>query len=125
VDEHGQGVHGLGVDQERHLDEVALAIIGDGVVEGGVALGDRLQAVVEVEHHLVQRQVVDHHGRAADVVEVDLHPAPVLAQLQHGAEILVGREDGGADPGLLDGVDLHHVRHVGRVVQLDRLAVGS
>jgi hypothetical protein len=42
---------GSAVDEDRHLHEVALAVVGDVVVEGGVALRDRLQAVVEVEHH--------------------------------------------------------------------------
>jgi hypothetical protein len=65
-------------------------------------LRDRLQAVVEVEHHLVQRQVVFHHGAVADIGELLLDAAAVLAELEDAAEIFVGREDRGLDPRLLD-----------------------
>ena len=123
VDQHGQRIDRLGVDQDRHLHQVAVPVVLDLVVEAGIALRDRLQPVVEVEHHLVQRQVVDHHGAGADVGELALDAAAVLAELDHGAEILVRRQDGGLDPGLVDAVDLHQVGHVGRVVQLHHRAV--
>ena len=118
VDQHGERVDRLLVDQDRHLDQVALAVVGEVVVEGGIALGDRLQPVVEVEDDLVERQVVLQHGALADIGEVDLDAAAVLAEFQDRAEIVVGRQDRGADPRLLDGEDLHDVGHVGRVVQL-------
>src|SRR5690606_15894100 len=92
---------------------------GDLIVERGVALRDRLQPVVEVEHHLVQRQLVDHKRAAADIGQLDLAAATVLAQLDHAAEVFVGGQDGGLDPRLADGLDLHDVRQVGRVVQVD------
>src|SRR5690606_674544 len=40
-------------------------------------------------------------------------------------EIVVRRQDRGAYPRLLDRGDLHHVRHVGRVVQFLHRAVGE
>uniref|UniRef100_A0A0N4ZLE2 Glucosamine_iso domain-containing protein n=1 Tax=Parastrongyloides trichosuri TaxID=131310 RepID=A0A0N4ZLE2_PARTI len=119
VDQHRQGVHRLGVDQDRHLDQVADLVVGDLIVERGVALRDRLQPVVEVEHHLVQRQLIDHQGAGADVGQFDLAAATVLAQLDHPAEVFVGGQDGGLDPRLADRLDLHDVRQVGRVVQVD------
>ena len=125
MDEHGERVDRLGVDQDAHLHEIAVAIVGDLIVEGGVALRDRLQPVIEIEHHLVQRQIVDHHGALADIVEIDLHAAPVLTELQDRAEIVVGRQDRRPDPGLVDLLDLHHIRHVGGIVQLDLVAVAS
>src|SRR5690606_9248437 len=84
---------------------------------GGIALGDRLQPVIEIEHHLVERQVVDQHGTLADIGQVRLYAAPVLAELEDAAEIIVRRQDGGANPWLLDGGYLHDVGHVGGVVQ--------
>ena len=83
-----------------------------------------LQPVVEVEDHLVEREVVDHHGAGAGVGEVELDAAAVLAELQHVAEVLVGDEDGRLDARLLDVVDADRVGHVGGVVQLDHRAVG-
>ena len=94
------------------------------VVEAGVALGHGFQAVVEVEDHLVQRQVVDDHRAGAGVGEVELDAAAVLAELQDVAEVLVGDEDGRLDARLLDVVDAHRVGHVGGVVQLEHGAVG-
>ena len=125
VDEHAQRIDGLGVDEDRHLHEVAGAVFLEHIVEGRIALGDRFQPVIEVEHHFVQRQVVDHHRAGADVGELPLSAAAVLAELDDGAEILVRREDGRLDPRLGDAFDPHGIWHVGGVVQLDLVTVGQ
>ena len=52
----------------------------------------------------------------ADVGQVLLHAAAVLAQLEDGAEIFVGDVDGGLDPRLLDRLDGVGVGPVGGVV---------
>src|SRR3546814_9249491 len=85
--------------------EVALAILVELVVEAGIAAAHRLQPVVEVEHHLVQRQPVDQHRPAADIGEVELLAAPLGTELQDRPEILVGHHDRGLDPGLGDRDD--------------------
>jgi hypothetical protein len=123
VDHHGQRVHGLVVHEDLHLDEPVLAVAGHLVVEARVALGHRLEPVVEVEDDLVQRQVVDDHRAAAGIGEVELEAAAVLAELQHVAQVVVGDEDGGLDPRLLDMLDIGEVGHVGGVVQLHHRAV--
>jgi hypothetical protein len=74
VDHDGERVDRLVVHQDLHLDEVVLAVADHLVVEAGIALGHRFQPVVEVEDDLVQRQVVDHHGAAAGIGEVQLLP---------------------------------------------------
>ena len=38
VDQHGKGVDRLAVDQDRHLYQVALAMVAQLIVEAGVAL---------------------------------------------------------------------------------------
>ena len=123
VDQHRQGVDRFGIDQDRHLDQVAGLVVLDLVVERGVALGDRFQAVVEVEHHLVERQLIDQHGAIADIAQLALHAATVLAQLDDAAQIVVRGEDRRLDPGLQDGLDVHRVGHVGGVVEFDLRAV--
>src|SRR5207253_10360892 len=79
VDDHAQRVDRLVVDEDAHLDEVALAVTELVIVEARIAAADRLQAVVEVEHHLVQRKLVAKHGAGvaagADVGEVLLDAA--------------------------------------------------
>jgi hypothetical protein len=59
---HGQRIDRLFVDQDLHAHQVARLVAGHLVVEAGIAAGDGFQPVVEVEHHLVERQLVDHHG---------------------------------------------------------------
>src|SRR5262245_57877771 len=49
----GERIDRLAVHQDRHLHEIAGLMRLDLVVEGGIAAADRLEAVVEVEHHLV------------------------------------------------------------------------
>ena len=122
--EHRERIHRLGIDEDRHLHEIAGAIIGERIVEARIALRDRLQAIVEIEHDFVEWQVIDRHGALADIGQIDLQPAPFLAEFQHGTQIIIRRQDRGANPRLLDLLDLHNVGHVGRVVQLDRVAVG-
>ncbi len=102
VDDHGQRIHRIAIDQDRHLDEIAFLIILDVIIEAGIAAAHRFQPVVEIEHHFVERQLVDHHGARAGIGEFDLAAAAVLAELQHRAQIFVGHEDGGLDPRLLD-----------------------
>jgi hypothetical protein len=119
VDDHAERVDRLAVDQDAHLDEVALAVADLVIVEAGIAAADRFQPVVEVEHHFVQRQLVGELGAAGDIGQVLLNAAAVLAELEDRAEIVVGDIDGRLDPRLLDRGDAVRVGHVGRVVELD------
>ena len=87
---------------------------------------DRLQAVVEVEHHLVERQLVgDQHAVGRLELQRFLDPALVLAQLQDGADELRRRQHGRGDHRLLDLGDGAGIRQLGRVVDLDGVAVGG
>ena len=76
------------------------------------------QPVVEIEHHFVERQFVGDLRAAADISQLFLDAAPVLAQFQDGAEIFVGDIDRRLDPRLLNLRDAVDVGHVGGVVQL-------
>src|SRR5438309_2617673 len=50
VDDHAQGVDRLLVDEDAHLDEVALAIADLLIIEARIALRNAFQPVVEIEH---------------------------------------------------------------------------
>ena len=50
--------------------------------------------------------------------------AALLAELEEAAQIFIGGEDGGLDPGLFDVVDIDLVGEVDWVVEFDDLAVG-
>src|SRR3546814_3616638 len=68
------------------------------IVERRIAAADALQPVIEIEHDLVERQLIGDLRAAADISEVLLHPAAVLAQLQDRAEIVVGHVNHRLDP---------------------------
>src|SRR3546814_8771465 len=70
---------------------------------------------------LCRSQLIGDLRAAADISEVLLHPAAVLAQLQDRAEIVVGHVNHRLDPRLLALVDAVGVGHVGGVVELDLL----
>jgi hypothetical protein len=58
VDDRGEGVDLLALQQDVDLDEIGLLRARGLVVERGVALRLRLQLVEEVEHDLAERHVV-------------------------------------------------------------------
>ena len=101
------------------------AIIGQVIVERGIAARHRFQPVVEIEHHFVERQIVFHQRAVADVGQLLLLAAAVLAEFQHRAEIFVGRQDRRLDPGLVHFLDMVRVRHVDRIVDFQLLAVAQ
>ena len=120
--DHGrERIHRLVIHQNRHFHEVILAVASHLIVKGRIAFGHRFQTVIEVKDHLIQRQIIDHHGAGARVGEVFLDAATVLAQLQHVAEVVIGHKNCRFDARFFEVVDLGHVRHVGGVVHLDHL----
>ena len=125
VDDGGERVDRLAVDEHGHLDQLALGVAVELIVEAGVTAAHRFEPVVEVMDRLVQGQAVDHHGAAAGIGEVDLHAAPLLAQRQHRAQVVVRHQDGGLDPRLLDMVDPDRLGHVGGVVELQDPSVAQ
>ena len=59
-----QGVHHLTVDHDVHAHQLAAAVIQMLVIQRGVPLGDGLETVVEIEHDLVQRQLINNDDAA-------------------------------------------------------------
>ena len=82
MDDHAQRVDRLVVDQDAHLDQIAFAQADLFVVEAGIAAADAFQAVVEIEHHFVERQFVADLRAAAHIGQAGLDAAAVLAQLE-------------------------------------------
>src|SRR6266567_1625717 len=120
VDDDRECVHGIAVEQHVELDELGRAVLEELVVERGVAAGDGLQLVVEVENDLGQREFpAELDARRVDVVHALVHAAPLLAQLHDGADVLGGRDDPRLDVRFLDVVHRRAVRHQARI--LDQL----
>src|SRR5688572_7555523 len=71
VDDDGEGIDRVAVDQHVEPDEVARAIFEHLVVEAGVAAADRLQAVEEVEDDLAEGKLpVELDARGVEVGHV-------------------------------------------------------
>ena len=123
VHHHRQRVHGFVVHQNLHFDQIVLTVANHLVIERGIALGHRFQTVVEVEHDLVQRQVVNNHGTGAGIGQVQLDAATILTEFQHVPQIFVGHHDGRLDPRFFNMVHMCQIGHVCGVVQLFHRAV--
>ena len=123
VDDHGQRIHRFVIDQDGHFHQIAFFVFLDVIIEAGIAARHAFQPVIEIEHHFIQRQQVDHHGAIAGIGQFDLPSAPVFAQFQNAAEIFVRHQDGRLDPGFFDMIDIGHIGHIGGIVQLLHRAV--
>ena len=105
-------------DEDVDAREVALAKAGEVVVEARVAPRARLQLVVEVEHDLAERQLVDEqHALLGEVLHVVEAAAALVAELHHGSDVVARDDHRRLHVGLLDTLDV--ARHVRRVVHLD------
>src|SRR3954451_387782 len=58
VDDQGQRIDAIAVHHQIHTDEIGRAVVLGLVVQRRVAARNRLQPVIEPEHHLGQRQIV-------------------------------------------------------------------
>ena len=132
VDDDAEGVDGDRVDEDVELDELLGAVVGEGVVEAGVALGARLQLVVEVDEHLGEGHLVLEEdaavallGGVLQVLHLVEGAAAAGDELHDRADVAVGGDDRDGHPGLADLVDRAGVGHVGRGVDLDLAAVGG
>ena len=117
VDDLGEGIDLFAVDQDVQQGEVAFPVVDEVVVEGAVALGDGLEAVVKVEDHLGQRHLVDQLRPAGvRIVQCRVHPPLLHAELHDGAQIPLREHHGRPDVRLFGFDDRHGFGVVGRVV---------
>src|SRR5207247_11255143 len=88
-----------------------------GRVKRCICPGPRLEAVVEVDDTLVEWQLVEQHCPVgAEILQLALRPAPLLAELQHVADKLGRHMQGRHNERLLDVVDLLYWRQQGWIV---------
>ena len=123
VHDDGQRVHLLAVQQDVDLHHVGRAVLLELVVHRGVAAAHRLQLVEEVQHDLAQRQLVREHHLAAVVGHVDLHAALLVGERHDRPDVLLRHVEVHRDDRLADLLDAGLVRHLGRVLDHDDLAV--
>src|SRR6185503_15809883 len=121
VDDDGERVHRVPVEQDVELDHVGGPELEEVVIERGVALGDRLEPIVEVDHDLAQREVELDVDPLAHVLERLVLAPFLLGELVDLAHELGGHEDRAAYVGLLDPLDAVDRRQLGGILDLQRL----
>jgi len=123
VDDAGEGIHRLAVDQDVQLDQVGLGITGEVIVHGGIPAADRFEPVVKINDDLVERQIVgEHDPLLAHVLKTALRAAFFLKQTEDAAEVFVGRHDDGGVDRLLDPVNVAGRRQMGGIFDEQLLA---
>ncbi|SII84905.1 Uncharacterised protein [Mycobacteroides abscessus subsp. abscessus] len=127
MDDRGERVDLIAVEEDVDLDEVGAVHAVVGVVEGGVAFRPGLELVEEVEDDLGQRQAVaDLDAVRGQVVHALELAAAVLAEFHDRADVVARGEDRRLDHRLADladlaGRELRGVRHddLGAVLEGD------
>ena len=93
VNDRGEGVDDLVVEQQVDLDEVGLLVLGHVVVEGGVSLRPALELVEEVGDDLRQwKSIVQFDPLRREVVHPQHGAAPLLAQFHDRPRVVGGGE---------------------------------
>jgi hypothetical protein len=106
------------------LHELAAAVAEHLVVERGVAAGERLHLVEEVEDDLGERELpVDLDARGVDVAHPLVLTAPLGAERHDRADVLARDHDPRLHVRFLDPVDHRARRHQRRVLHQHLLAV--
>ena len=126
MDEGGEGVGRLSVEQDVELDELRRPEAGHVVIKGSVALRDGLEFVIEIEDDLRQWHiVVELDAVCRDVVLADEGAALVKAEFHDGAEEISLGDDLRTDERLLDMVDEGGGGESRRIVDIQYLALGG
>ena len=124
VGEGREGIDLLAVEEDIQFDEVGRSEAVHVPIEGGVALGDGFEFVVEIDDDLAERHVEEKlHAVAGDILLLDEFTTFAETECHDRTDVVGGGDDGRADIRLLNAVDLREIRHAGRVMYLDHAAV--
>ncbi len=117
--ERGKRVHLFAVEQDVQFDQIGRPETVHVPVERGVALGDALQFVVEVNHYLTERHIEKQlHTVAGNILLLDQFGALAEAQRHNRTDKGTRGNDRRTNIRLLDAVYLCQVGHACRVVHL-------
>ncbi len=126
VDEGGQGIRRISVEEDVQLHQPRRTEVRDMVIEGSIALGDGLELVVEVEDHLGKRKVViELHPVRSDIMLADQRSPLVHAQFHDRPVKICLGDNLGPDIRLFDMVDNGGGRQARRVVHIYHFPLGG
>ena len=96
------------------------------IIERSISARSGFQAIVEIQHDLVQRKFIEQqHASRADVFELLLVAALLFEQLQDLANIFFARDDSRVDNRLFDLLNRGRVRELLRIIDLQNFAVSG
>ena len=126
VNQRGERIHGIAVQENVQFHQTGGPELGDMVVEGGIALGDALQLVVEVEDDFAQRHIEGQlHAVGGHVHLVHQRAALVNTEFHNRTDIVIFGDNLSADIGLLHVVDFRGGGHSGGVIDIEPLFLGG
>src|SRR5699024_2768685 len=106
------------VEQNIQLHQVALPVILELIVKGGIAPAAAFHLVEEVKDNLVQGNIVVQLDPAAFVLHVNESPPLVLTKVHQRAHIFLRREQLRVDIGFLHLGNFSNGRQVGGVIDV-------
>ena len=130
------------VNQDVHPAQGGGPVAGKAVIQRGVALGARLQLIVEIGQHFRQRHRIFHNhpdlllpggigiGPLAGRHPLNIfHPLEIgtagVHQFHHRPHMTIGRDNGQVQRRLLNFLDFVGLRQPGGIVHPDNAAIGQ
>lgn len=126
VDEDAEGVDGFVIDEDGQFSEFCLSVFEKFVVERGVAFGDGFEFVVEIEEDFAEGKFEDEFDASRiEVAHIGLVSASGDAQVDDGADIRLGDDEGRLDEGFFGFGNHRGIGVVEGVVDFDDIAVSQ
>ena len=122
VAHQAKGVNAIAGDEEVEANEVLGAVVGEFVVEAGIAGGDGFELVVEVGQEVGHGSFEVDHGAILDVTEVGLVAAFCVDEAENGADHGSRKDDFAFDPRFADFADGGLVGEVGGGAKVELFA---
>ena len=117
-------IHRFAVEQDVQFHQFRRAETDGVVVERSIALRDRFQFVVEVDHDFGQRHVVmEFHSVARYIFLLDQFAAFAQAEGHDVADEVGAGDDRSTDIRFFDVIDFHRVGHSRGVVHFEQRVV--
>src|SRR5437660_1407301 len=121
----GQSIHLFAGHEDVQFRHRRFPVACEVVVQRGITTGNGFQPIVEVEHDLVEWQLIlQHDAGRAHILEALLLTTLVFHQFQNSAHVLLAGQDGGKDDWLFDLGNFALVGPFGGIVHFDVRAVG-
>ena len=125
VDNEGQSVHLVAVEEQVYFHQAALLVIGQLIVQRGITFGVCFQGIEEVIDDLVQGHlIVDLYQVGVQILHIHKLPPAILAEGHDVAYKLVGGDNGHIHKRLQRFGNAARVGVVMGVVHKDRGTIG-